>query len=303
VAVEKTISGYDVAWKIPATGEFSVWTTDNNGNYISNLLNKVFPADPSLKAVETIFHQDLNGDGVINTSSTILEISGKVVLNLSNMTQAATIDAGATLELSGAASGSITFKATTGNLVLDHASQFTGTLVGLTGDGTASNSNQIDLRDIAYGSGTSASFSGTAAGGVLTVVDAQNHAAHLSLTGDYTRSTFNLSSDGAGGTLVIDPPKENFDFASVPASQPPSTTSTVTVARLGSDGFVFDQAASFKDPHSFATEAFNGGSVKLMPVAEISRSEVDLGLHQVELPHVATPVDAHFAEFHNFMLH
>ena len=209
------------------------------------------------------------------------------------MTQAATIDAGATLELSGAASGSITFKASTGNLVLDHAAQFTGTLVGLTGDGTASNSNHIDLKDIAYGSGTSASFSGTAAGGVLTVVDAQNHAAHLSLIGDYTRSTFNVSSDGTGGTLVIDPPKASFEFASVPASQPPATTPTVTVAGLGSDGFVFDQATSFGDPHSFATEAFNGESVKVMPVTDIS----------LELPHVATPVDAHFSEFHNFMLH
>jgi len=303
VAVEQTTSGYDVAWKIPATGEFAVWTTDNNGNYISNLLNKVSPTDPSLKAVETIFHQDLNGDGVINTSSTILEISGKVVLNLSNTTQAATIDAGATLELSGAASGSITFKASTGNLVLDHASQFTGTLVGLTGDGTASNSNHIDLKDIAYGSGTSASFSGNAAGGVLTVVDAQNHAAHISLTGDYTGSTFNISNDGTGGTLVIDPPKASFDFASVPASQPPATTPTVTAARIGSDGFVFDQAASFRDPLSFATEAFNGEWVKPVLVADISRSATDLGLHQVELLHFATPVDAHFAEFHNFMLH
>ena len=302
VAVEKTISGYDVAWKIPATGEFAVWTTDNNGNYVSNLLNKVSPTDASLKAVEMIFHQDLNGDGVINTSSTILEISGKVVLNLSNMTQAATIDADATLELSGAVSGSVTFKASTGNLVLDQASRFTGTLVGLTGDGTASNSNHIDLKDIAYGAGTSASFSGTAAGGVLTVVDAQNHAAHLSLVGDYTRSTFNTSSDGTGGTLVIDPPKASFDFASVPVLQP-AVTPTGAVARLGSDGFAFDQAASPRDPHSFAGEAFNGEWVKPVPVADISRSEIDLSPHQVELPHFATPVGVHFAEFHNVMLH
>ena len=79
VAVEQTSSGYNVAWKILATGDFSVWTADGNGNYISNLLNKVSPTDPSLKAVEATFYQDLNGDGVINTSSTVLNISGNVV--------------------------------------------------------------------------------------------------------------------------------------------------------------------------------------------------------------------------------
>ncbi|TYO61580.1 family 16 glycosylhydrolase [Bradyrhizobium hipponense] len=301
VAVEQTSGGYDVAWKIPATGEFAVWTTDNNGNYISNLLNKVSPTDPSLKAVETTFHQDLNGDGVINTSSTVLDISGKVVLNLGNMTQAATIEAGATLELSSAASGSITFKASTGNLVLDHAAQFTGTLLGLTGDGTATNSNHIDLKDIAYGAGTSESFSGNTAGGVLTVVDAQNHTAHISFVGDYTRSTFNLSNDGTGGTLVIDPPKASFDFAPVPASQPPATTPAVTAARVGHEGFVFEQSATSKGAYEFVNETSHE-LFRSAPLVETSRSDADLSLHQADLVHAAAPIDAHLAELHNFTL-
>lgn len=301
VGVEQTSSGYDVAWKIPATGELCVWTTDSNGNYISNLLNKVSPTDPSLKAVETTFFQDLNGDGVINTSSTVLKISGNVVLSLGNMTQAATLDAGATLELSGAASGSITFKASTGNLVLDHAAQFTGTLIGLTGDGTAANSNHIDLKDIAYGAGTSASFSGNTAGGVLTVVDAQNHTAQISLVGDYTKSTFNISNDGNGGTLVIDPPKASFDFASVPASQPSATAAAVMAARLGSDGFVFEQSAASKGAYEFVSEAFHE-SAGITPVLEATRPEADLSLHQADLVHAVAPIDAHLAELHNFLL-
>ena len=125
VGAEATSSGYDVAWKDPATGNYAVWATDSNGNFISKILSNVSGTDTSLKSIEVVFHQDLNGDGVINTSSTVLDISGKILLNLSNMTQAATIDAGATLESTGAVSGSITFKASTGNLVLDHASQFT----------------------------------------------------------------------------------------------------------------------------------------------------------------------------------
>ncbi|WP_156944260.1 Ig-like domain-containing protein [Bradyrhizobium sp. Ec3.3] len=301
VAAEQTSTGYDVAWKIPATGEFSVWTTDSNGNYVSNLLNKVSPNDPSLKAVETTFYQDLNGDGVINTSSTVLKISGSVVLKLGNMTQSATIDAGATLELSGAASGSITFKASTGNLVLDHAAQFTGTLIGLTGDGAAANSNHIDLKDITYGAGTSASFSGNTAGGTLTVVDAQNHSAHISLVGDYTNSSFTLSSDGAGGTLVIDPPKASFDFAPAPASQPPATVLAVIAARLGGDGFVFEQSAASKDVHEFVNEAFHE-LAKVASIVEISRPNADPGLHLGDLVHAVAPIDPHLAELHNFIL-
>jgi hypothetical protein len=297
---EATSGGYVVAWKDAATGLYTVWSADSNGNFISNLLSKVSGTSTSLESIETTFHQDLNGDGVINTPSTVLEISGKVVLNLSNMTQAATIDAGATLELSNAASGSITFKASTGNLVLDHASQFTGTLIGLTGDGTASNSNQIDLKDIAYGSGTSVSFSGNTSGGVLTVVDAQNHAAHLSLLGDYTHSTFNLSNDGSGGTLVIDPPKEGFDFAPMPTPQSVPAAQPVAAARLGSDGFVFGHADLSGSPDSLGIAAIDDAGAKWLSVADSIRSEVDPGGYQ---PHPVLPADVHLAEFHNFMLH
>jgi hypothetical protein len=125
--------------------------------------------------------------------------------------------------------------------------------------------------------------------------------AHLSLIGDYTKSTFNLSSDGSGGTLVIDPPKASFDFAPVPALQSPATAPAVTVARVGSNGFVFEQSAAPKDIHEFVTEAFHE-SVKAAPLVETSRSDADLGLHQVDQVHAVSPIDVHLAELHNFML-
>src|SRR5260370_7204250 len=160
------------------------------------------------------------------------------------MTQAATIDAGATLELTGADSGSITFSGSTGTLVLDHSSSFTGKLLNLTGNGTASSSEQIDLKDIAFGTGTTVSYAGNSSGGILTISDAQNNTATLSLVGNYTSSTFLLSSDGNGGTLVIDPPKDNFNFASAPTTPNGSITPSITIGGAGNDAFVFHQPAS-----------------------------------------------------------
>ena len=99
----------------------------------------------------------------------------------------------------------MTFNGPTGTLVLDHSTGFSGQMLNLTGTGNLPSSDQLDLRDIGFGPGTTAGYSGTAAGGIFTVSDAQNHTAHIALAGDYTHSTFTLSSDGKGGTTVIDP--------------------------------------------------------------------------------------------------
>jgi hypothetical protein len=139
---------------------------------------------------------------------------------------------------------SITYSGSTGTLVLDHSSSFTGTLLNLTGNGNASTSDQIDLKDIAFGAGTTASYAGNSSGGILTINDAQNHTANLSFAGDYTHSTFSRSSDGNGGTLVVDPPKDNFNFASVVPVPNDPITASITVAGAGKDQFVFHQPAA-----------------------------------------------------------
>ena len=36
IAAVQTATGYDVAWKMTGANEYSVWTTDSNGNYIGN---------------------------------------------------------------------------------------------------------------------------------------------------------------------------------------------------------------------------------------------------------------------------
>ena len=65
IGAEQTASGYEVAWKMPGADQFSVWVTDNNGNYLSNTLTSVSGTSAALQSIETSFHQDLNGDGTI----------------------------------------------------------------------------------------------------------------------------------------------------------------------------------------------------------------------------------------------
>ncbi|MEY9103882.1 serralysin [Bradyrhizobium yuanmingense] len=59
--------GYDVVWKEGATGQYSVWSTDSNGNFVTTLgsASQMLGTDPSLKALEPTLQQDLNGDGLI----------------------------------------------------------------------------------------------------------------------------------------------------------------------------------------------------------------------------------------------
>jgi 20S proteasome alpha/beta subunit len=310
LGAEATSSGYDVAWKNTTTGLYTVWSLDSNGNFTSNLLSNVSGTSVALESMENTLHQDLNGDGIIDTPATVIEATGNFQVTLSHMTQAATIDAGATLELTGADSGSITFGGATGTLVLDHSSSFTGKLINLTGNGNPSSSDQIDLKDIAFGSGTTYSYAGNTSGGILTISDAQNHTANISLVGNYTNSTFTLSSDGHGGTIAIDPPKDNFAFASNPAPANAPTTPSVTVGGAGNDGFVFHHpAGSSGSQNGFAHDgpALNVENSHLLALANETQSEhqlMDAG-HDVGVSHSTSPTVTHFAEFNagHFMIH
>ena len=38
IGAVQTAGGYDVAWEIPGANKYTVWSTDSNGNYISNLI-------------------------------------------------------------------------------------------------------------------------------------------------------------------------------------------------------------------------------------------------------------------------
>jgi len=81
IATEQTATGFDVAWQDSATGNFRVWTTDSTGNHTSTLLDNVAGTDLNLEALEPVFKEDLNGDGVIGVRI-VVEASGTIQLDL-----------------------------------------------------------------------------------------------------------------------------------------------------------------------------------------------------------------------------
>ena len=110
----------------------------------------------------------------------------------------------------------------TGTLKLDDTASFTGSVSGLT------TTTYIDLADLAFVQGqTTATFSANSAnptsGGTLTVSDG-TQSDTINLVGDYTESSWTLSQDGKGDTLVVDPPLGSA------GNTPPSTESNTTPA-------------------------------------------------------------------------
>jgi hypothetical protein len=66
IGAEKTATGYDLAWKVAGADQYIIWNVDNNGNFVANLTDVVSGSSSTLKSYESIFHQDLNGDGIIS---------------------------------------------------------------------------------------------------------------------------------------------------------------------------------------------------------------------------------------------
>ena len=123
-----------------------------------------------------------------------------------------TIEAGATAELDAAASGatsysgSVTFEAATGTLVIDQLNELTGTISGITGTG-----NLLDLGGFNAHAGdvfeTATSLSG--ADTILTVTDTalgNGKSESVTLVGNYIADTWTATYDGNGGVNVVDPP-------------------------------------------------------------------------------------------------
>ena len=72
IGAAPTASGYDVAWENPEAAQYNVWSTDSNGNYVSDT-GVLAGNDPALESIEPIFNQDLNGDGTIGLTRTVIQ--------------------------------------------------------------------------------------------------------------------------------------------------------------------------------------------------------------------------------------
>ena len=69
IGAVQTATGYDVAWEIPGANEYTIWSTDSNGNYIATSSALVSGNRLRLESIETTFNQDLNGDGTIGLTT------------------------------------------------------------------------------------------------------------------------------------------------------------------------------------------------------------------------------------------
>ena len=232
IAAEQTASGYDVALENVSSSLYNVWGTDSSGNYVSTIVGTTSGSSTALESIETVFHQDLNGDGVIGiyaAPGTALQINTP----LNGTSGSTTIGTGATLELGAADSASVTFSSSTGMLKLDTPSTFSGLIFNFAGNGSLSGSDQIDLKGINFNS-----VHDTYTGGVLSVSDGTNSAA-LEFNGSYSLANFKFISDGSGGTIVYDPPVSTSNPAPQSSSTVAAPLNFATANQMAGDTFVF----------------------------------------------------------------
>ncbi len=173
-AVQLAGGGYDVAWKMVGGDAYTIWSVDSQGDFVANIGNDLSGSSSALENFETIFHQDLNGDGTIGIPA---------------VTSPAAAQPAQALQTS--------FDGQT--LTLDAPSAFSGQLIGFTGDGTLAGSDQIDLRGFNFNT-LHSSFDSTT--GTLSLSGASNTAS-LEFLGDYSQGSFHFADDGSGGTLIV----------------------------------------------------------------------------------------------------
>jgi hypothetical protein len=146
---------------------------------------------------------DLVVQGMLINFATIKVVSGAMDIVGAVFGAGKAIIAGGTLELGSTFNEAVAFTGTSGVLQLAKSQSYAGAISGFSLSGGTS----LDLRDIGFTSGTTtASYvdNGAHTGGVLSVTDG-THTANIKLIGNFSASTFTTSSDGAGGTTVVDP--------------------------------------------------------------------------------------------------
>ena len=170
---------------------------------------------------------------------------------------AVTIDSGTTLDIAAASTATVSFangNGNTGELVLANSKDFTGTIVGFTGDGTISNSDLVDLADVNIANVALNKTTYTDHGndtGTLTLYNANGQALDsINLSGTYQLANFTIENDGDGGTLIVDPPVNTNGQSSANTHMASNQNPTGTQA---ADGFAFN----FTGPHHAPTTDFH----------------------------------------------
>jgi hypothetical protein len=127
----------------------------------------------------------------------IQQFPGAIAEAAARIASLVTVAQGGTVEIPGSGNANVVFAGSTGTLILDQSSAFSGWISGLRGN------DQIDLKDIAYGSQTTLSYTANATnpGGTVVVSDGQ-HTANISLVGNFSAGDLLLTGDSGGGTSV-----------------------------------------------------------------------------------------------------
>ena len=166
--------------------------------------------------------------GAVASSGTLEAAGGVLTVDGAVGGSGSAVIASGTLDLVSTFTQNVAFTGKSGVLELARSQTYSGSITGFSKTGGTS----LDLGDIAFKSSGEATFSGTATSGVLTVTDG-THTAKITLIGDYRSSTFTASSDGHGGTTVVDPP------AGAPSPHP----IIAAMAGLGAGGANLDLGA------------------------------------------------------------
>jgi hypothetical protein len=144
-------------------------------------------------------HGEIRGDA--------LGFAGPIHRRKGGTASGTTINGGFMEVQSGAVTSGTTVSFTTagGDLQLDASQTFEGLIAGFASPHGVT--EEIDLRDIAFGAGTKETFTEASnhLSGTLTVTSG-SETANLTLLGQYSTANFHLASDLHGGTLVTDPP-------------------------------------------------------------------------------------------------
>src|SRR5260370_1407311 len=80
IGAEQTAGGYEVAWKVTGADQYTVWNTDSNGNFLSNI--GVVPGGIfALQSLQTRLPPHFTGAGPIGLPPpTVIEANGSTSL-------------------------------------------------------------------------------------------------------------------------------------------------------------------------------------------------------------------------------
>ena len=144
--------------------------------------------------------------GMLVAASSTLTVTGAVTGTGRGVVNAGTLKFTSTASFN----QTVAFVGGGATLELAHGQTYSGSISGFSTTGTT----RLDLDDIAFIAGkTKATYAGTTAAGILTVTDG-THTAHIHFSGNYTSSAWTVSSDGHGGTRIVDPTKSAAHLAS-----------------------------------------------------------------------------------------